>query len=87
MNTKRTSTNIFMTVFLLLFVSKIFGQCLGNEQAFKDYYKKSISTLDPIEGIWSSNSTTKVYNQYNQLLDSKYNPQAAQWAMITDPKK
>ncbi len=73
-----------MTVFLLLFVSKIFGQCLGNEQAFKDYYKKSISTLDPIEGIWSSNSTTKVYNQYNQLLDSKYNPQAAQWAMITD---
>ena len=76
-----------MTVFLLLFVSKIFGQCLGNEQAFKDYYKKSISTLDPIEGIWSSNSTTKVYNQYNQLLDSKYNPQAAQWAMITDPKK
>jgi len=75
------------TILFSLITSQSFGQCLGTEGAFKDFYKKNISTLDPLEGIWSANSTVKIYNQYNQLVDSKYNPQAAQWAIIKDGYK
>ena len=74
-------------IFLVLTTSQLFGQCLGSEEAFKDFYKKNISTLDPIEGVWSANCTFKFYNQYNQLVDSKYNPQAAHYAIIRDGSK
>jgi S1-C subfamily serine protease len=79
-NTKK----IFVAALYSLFVSNIYGQCLGDEQAFKDYFNKNISNLDPVEGIWSANSTMKIYNQYNQLVSSKYTPQGAQWAIIRD---
>jgi S1-C subfamily serine protease len=78
------TTIVWMLIIQTVFVSEIFGQCLGGEQAFKDYYKKNISTLDHLEGIWSANSTIKIYNQNNQLVDTKYTPQVAQWAIIRD---
>ncbi len=87
MGNKRITKFVLTTVILSLFVHKSFGQCLGNEQAFKDYYIKNITTIDLLEGIWSTNTTIKIYNQYNQLIDSKYIPQVAQWAMIMNGNK
>jgi S1-C subfamily serine protease len=78
---------IYTAIITALFATQSFGQCLGTEEEFKDYFKKNIPTLEPIEGIWSANSNTKIYNQYNQLIDTKYNPQAAQWAIIKDGDK
>jgi S1-C subfamily serine protease len=64
-----------------------YSQCLGSEQSFKDYFKNNVSTSDPIEGIWSANSTLKVYDQYKQLVESQYTPQAAQWGIMRDGDK
>ena len=72
------------TLITISFALQIFGQCLETEQMFKNYFKKNISSLDPIEGIWSANQTTKIYDQYNSLVSNKYNPQAAQVAIISD---
>lgn len=58
------------------------GQCLGTEEEFKRFYKSNFSTLDQIEGIWSSNSTLTFYDQYGQPVDSKYTPQTGQFAII-----
>ena len=66
---------IIITVIAILFATQSFGQCLGNELAFKDYYKKNVSTLDQIEGIWSTTSVVKIYDQYGALVNTKYNPQ------------
>jgi len=85
-NMKSILKSLTIIYFVLTAVQSL-GQCLGTEEAFKDLYKKNITTLDPLEGIWSANSTVKIYNQYNQLVDSKYNPQAAKWGIIRDGEK
>lgn len=58
-----------------------FGQCLDSEQAFKEYYKKNISTIDPIEGIWSISTGVKYYDQNNQLNTGNL-PQVSTVAVI-----
>jgi S1-C subfamily serine protease len=78
---------ILIAIFTISTALQSFSQCLSSEESFKDYFNKNISTIEPIEGIWSANSTTKIYNQYNQLVDSKYSPQAAQWGIISDGNK
>jgi S1-C subfamily serine protease len=75
------------TIFLKFLALQSFSQCLSSEESFKDYFKKNISTIEPIEGIWSANSTVKIYNQNNQLVDSRYFPQIAQWGIISDGNK
>ncbi|MFH1297563.1 MAG: hypothetical protein ABIJ04_09860 [Bacteroidota bacterium] len=71
-----------MTIIAIFIAGHTCGQCLSSEQAFKDYYKKDISSLDQIEGIWSCNKTTKIYDQNNQLGNSDYYPQSEQCAII-----
>ena len=62
---------IFTTIIAIFFTLQTFGQCLDSEQAFKEYYKKNISTIDPIEGIWSISTGVKYYDQNNQLNTGK----------------
>jgi S1-C subfamily serine protease len=61
---------IFATLIGLSFTLLTFGQCLNSEQAFKEYYKQNISTLDPIEGIWSISTSAKQYDRNNQFINS-----------------
>lgn len=63
--------SIFITIIALSFALQTFGQCLNSEQAYKEYYKKNINTLNPIEGIWSISFNEKVYDQYNQLVKNQ----------------
>lgn len=73
---------IFTTIIAISFVLQTFGQCLDSEQAFKEYYKKNISTLNPIEGIWSISTNVKFYDQNNQLVNAGNIPQVATVAVI-----
>ena len=73
---------IFTTIIALSFAIQALGQCLNSEQAFKEFYKQNISTLDPIEGLWSTSSTVKFYDQYNQLALTQNNPQITTLAVI-----
>lgn len=75
------------TIITISFAMKVFGQCLETEQAFKDYFIANIPTIDPIEGVWSVNSTVKIYNRYNELENTKYTPQAATIAIIKNGDK
>ena len=75
---------ILIAIFTLFTSLHSFGQCLSSEESFKDYFKKNISIIDPIEGVWSTNITTKIYNGQNELISSHYIPQADQWAIIRD---
>lgn len=65
----------FTTIIALSFAIQVFGQCLNSEQAFKEYFKQNVASLDPIEGIWSTSSTDKFYDQYNELALTKNYPQ------------
>ena len=53
---------ISICIISIFFLQQTAGQCLGSEKLYKDYYKKNISNLDPIEGIWSASTTFKIYN-------------------------
>jgi len=61
---------------LLLLVQQNYSQ-LGwrNKTDWEKYFKERISSLDPIEGIWSNTHTLKIYNSYNRLISQKYKPQ------------
>lgn len=61
-----------------------FSQCLEAAEAFKEFYKNNIATLASIEGIWSVTKTTKIYDQGDHLVDTKYESQASEWAIIRD---
>ena len=74
---------VFLNIFLLSLISfNSYTQCLETEDAYKDFYNKNISTLDPIEGVWSVSRSVKLYNLNNELVDSKFDPQAGKDAII-----
>ena len=52
---------IFFITSIIVSLNYSYGQCFSTEQEYKDYFEANIQTLDPIEGIWSSNYTIKSY--------------------------
>lgn len=58
------------------------GQCLNSEQEFKEYYKANITTLSPIEGIWSATVNEKIYDENQQFRGNQYMPQVGYYAVI-----
>lgn len=62
---------------------QIYGQPLGSEYEYKDYYKNNISTLDPIEGIWSVNCNFKIYKD-GELYTSGTSTDNDQVAIISE---
>lgn len=73
---------IFYIIIAISFSSQTLGQCLTSEQAYKDYYKQNISTLNPIEGIWSVTENDKIYDQSNQLVGNQSNSQVGYVTII-----
>jgi S1-C subfamily serine protease len=74
---------IGIIIIVIIYSIRIFGQCLGSEQVYKEYFNKNISTIDPIEGIYSVDNTYKMY-QNNQLVNSHITPQATKYAIKKD---
>ena len=62
-------------IITLLISFNIFSQPFTTQSEWETYFKSKINDLDPIEGIWSNSNTTKIYDGYNNLLTSSYNPQ------------
>lgn len=55
-----------MRITIILFLCSISfyvsnAQSLSSEDSYREYFKKNLKTLDPIEGIWSMNITSKDY--------------------------
>lgn len=73
---------ILSIIIAISFTTLAFGQCLNSEQAFKDYYKTNIRTLNSIEGIWSCSVNEKIYDEYKQLRGNQNMPQAGYYAVI-----
>lgn len=72
---------IITTTFIAtLFAIKVCGQC-ETLQTVKDYIQKNISTIDPIEGLWSLNLTISYYD-YGKFDSSTEIPQYETWAII-----
>jgi S1-C subfamily serine protease len=74
-----------ITICILITISfgfLTFGQCLNSEQAYKEYYKQNIATLNPIEGIWSVTETDKIYNPSNQLVGNQTHSQVGYVSII-----
>ena len=70
------------TLIILFFASlNLNAQCLFNRTAYETYYEKNLATLDLIEGFWSVTTTNKMYFN-GELVDSKYVPQAKDWAIL-----
>ena len=79
----KISNLITLSVFIGIFTFKSFGQCFNTANDFKQYYKTNLATIDPIEGLWSASRTVKIY-RYNSLIDTKYESQVGEWAIIKD---
>jgi len=62
-------------VLFLVTTIEIIAQPFGTQTKWESYFKNKIQDLDPIEGIWSFSNTVKIYDEYNNLAQSKYNPQ------------
>lgn len=62
------------TIIALSFAINSFGQCLGTEEESKKYFMDRITSIDPIEGIWSISANTKNYDSYNRQTNN-YNDQ------------
>ena len=62
-------------------------QCAESENFYKEYFQKNYDSLDPIEGIWSVNSTSKVFDVYGQLKDSWYAPQSNKVRIVRENDK
>lgn len=74
--------NIAFTLFLIALAPLVaLSQPFSTQSQWETYFKGKIQDLDPIEGIWSNSNTTKVYNSYNNLIDTKYNPQVGTYAI------
>jgi S1-C subfamily serine protease len=69
----KKSALIFAIAFLVTI--NLFSQPFATQSQWEIYFKGKIQDLDPIEGIWSNSNTKKIYNSYNNLVYSKYNPQ------------
>jgi S1-C subfamily serine protease len=67
---------VLSTIFALFILIQASGQCLSSENAFKDYFKSHISSLDQIEGIWSVSADQELFDEYKQLRAHQDNPQA-----------
>jgi len=74
-----------LIILFFFFSINSFGQCLNSENDFKEYFKKNISSLDPIEGIWSVNYTEKSYIMHEYRSRTEEN--IIQWAIIRDGEK
>jgi S1-C subfamily serine protease len=75
---------IILTIFCVIsFAIQSLCQCLGNEQAYKNYFIENISKIDPIEGTWSSNITINGYVN-NRLVFNKNMEQTGTFAIISD---
>jgi S1-C subfamily serine protease len=58
------------------------AQNLSSEEDYKRYFKENINNLEPIEGIWSTSGTEKLYDQDNRLINSQYGAQISRLAII-----
>jgi len=74
----------FTTIIALSFAIQALGQCLNSEQAFKDYYKQNITTLNTIEGLWNVSFNQKMYDEHKQLFYNQYTPQLGYYAVIKE---
>jgi len=72
---------VFAAIIATILVLQTSGQGLNSEQEFKEYYRKNISTIDPIEGIWSVSFTVKNIYQ-NEVIQSENTPQSETVAVI-----
>lgn len=61
---------LVLTILALTLLTKTFGQCSETESSFKEYVRKNIQTIDPIEGIWTVTSTLKIYDANKRVIDS-----------------
>jgi S1-C subfamily serine protease len=59
---------ILLSAFICCLSINLFGQCLDNETEFKKYFTENSASLDPIEGIWSTDFSVRVYDIYGNLL-------------------
>ncbi len=58
-------------IILLLFASvNVHAQTFKSEGDFKKYFTEHADSLDPVEGLWTVNTTQEFYN-YDTLYDSK----------------
>jgi len=73
---------ISLLIIGILSFLQISGQCLNSETEFRDFYKKNLSSLDPIEGIWSITQTVKAYDQNNRLVDGLTESQSSLVAVV-----
>jgi hypothetical protein len=48
-------------IFAIFFALLSNSQDLSSKSEYKDYFRKNISNLDPIEGIWSVSVTVSEY--------------------------
>jgi len=71
--------NILFTLALLISFSS-FGQD-DIKQGLIDYFDISKS-LDPIEGLWSLNSTTKVYNKKGDIIYNNFGEILSEWGVV-----
>src|SRR5262245_4722347 len=76
---------IFVCLCLLIF-SNARSQRLTTEDMYKEYFTKHQDSLDPIEGIWSVNTTQEFY-RYDTLYDVIHLKQAAKVAVIRKEDK
>nr|WP_315218436.1 trypsin-like peptidase domain-containing protein [uncultured Flavobacterium sp.] len=80
---KLNRTIIILLFSISFYVSK--AQSLSSEESYRDYFKKNMTTLDPIEGIWSMNVTTTTYlTERNEKFEKKvdYKPNQRKIAII-----
>jgi len=71
---------ILVLSFLLIEIVGL-SQCKNNESEFKNYFKENLSTLDPIEGIYSINYTHSKYINGDLIGKDEY-PNSANCAII-----
>lgn len=69
--------NLVSILIIALAPIAAFAQPFSTQSQWETYFKNKIEELDPIEGIWSNSYTMKLYNNYNNLVGSRYNPQVA----------
>jgi clan AA aspartic protease (TIGR02281 family) len=71
---------IIVLLIAIIISSHSFGQCLGGEDYYKEYFKQNISSLDPIEGIWNCTTTGKTY--YDGVLNGDPSKNNTEFAII-----
>ncbi len=74
----------FLLVMVLTTTIDSLSQCYGTIEEVRKYYEERLNNLASIEGIWSSNSTSRFYDQFNRLVNTQHVPQTAEFAIYKD---